>query len=363
MQVDSGGNVTDYEIFTSVIHSKRRFTYNEVQRILDENAASLSESDMPVISAMVSEMDGLRKILRAKRDRRGALDFDLPETKIRVDENGRVISIEAAPRNNATGIIEEFMILCNETIAQHFLSNEIPFVFRSHDKPNSDKLANLQAMITNLGVDLKTPAAKRVTAKSLQNLLTAAKETPAAYAVSSALLRSLPQANYTTYNPQHFGLASTAYCHFTSPIRRYADLQIHRIIKNLCDIDEERLAVICAQCSKTERVAEALERDVEELKKVQFMADKKGDSFSAIVSGMTSWGVYVLLENTADGLLPASNLLRHRFKFNKEYNMYERKRAKGEKSAKVLRHGTPITVRLTGADEDERRLHFVLEMP
>ncbi|MCL2225065.1 MAG: ribonuclease R [Defluviitaleaceae bacterium] len=372
MQVDRSGIVTDYEIFTSVINSKRRFTYNEVQGILDGG----NGDDFP----LVRDMDELRKILRKKRDRRGALDFDLPEAKIRVDENGRVVSIEPYPRNNATCIIEEFMILCNETIASHFLTEKIPFIYRTHEQPNTEKLAALQTMVENLGLELLQPKTRRTTAKSLQKLLETAKETPAAFAVSSALLRALPRANYTPDNPNHFGLASKSYCHFTSPIRRYADLQIHRIIKDYVlkvrgqgdnvPLQGVRgtespevlfLHTIAAQCSKTERTAEALERDVEELKKVQFMADKKGESFSAIVSGVTSWGVYVMLENTAEGLLPASNLQRHKFKFNKDYEVYEKKRERGQKTGKILRHGSPIAVRLTGTDEDERRLNFVMD--
>jgi len=348
MLVDTSGNVTEYEFFTSIINSKRRFTYTEVQNLLDTGENEL-----------INSMDELREILRKKRDKRGALDFDLPESKIRVDESGRVTSIEPYPRNNATGIIEEFMILCNETIASHFYAEKIPFVYRTHEQPSTEKLTGLQALITNLGPEL--PKTKRVTAKTLQDLLETAKNSPAAYAVSSALLRALPQANYTPDNPTHFGLASEAYCHFTSPIRRYADLQIHRIVKKIIEPCIENLHIVCAQCSRTERVAENLEREVEELKKVQFMSDKKGERFAAIVSGMTSRGLYVLLENTAEGLVPESNLLKHKFKYNKEYGVYEKKRERGQKSGKILRHGSPVTVRLTGTNEDECRLYFVLE--
>jgi ribonuclease R len=320
-------------------------------------------------------MDELRQILRKKRTRRGALDFDLPEAKIRVDENGRVTSIEPYPRNNATNIIEEFMILCNETIAAHFFAEKIPFVYRTHEQPNPDKLAALTDMVQGLGLALLPPKTRRTTAKSMQQLLESAKQTSAAYAVSSALLRALPQANYTPDNPTHFGLASKAYCHFTSPIRRYADLQIHRLIKLRGQGDDVplqgfgdgvpenfSLSAVCSQCSRTERVAENLERDVAELKKVQFMADKKDEIFSAIVSGLTPWGVYVMLENTVEGLVPTSNLLKHKFKFNKEAGVYEKKRERGEKSGKELQIGSPVTVRLTQADADERRLNFVLEV-
>jgi ribonuclease R len=346
MTVDANGNVTDYEITPSIIRSKKRFTYTEAQSILDDGDNEL-----------INSMDELREILREKRQKRGALDFDLPEAKIRVDENGRVISIEPYPRNNATGIIEEFMILCNETIATHFLSRKIPFVYRTHDAPSAEKMKGLQNLLLNHGLGRKklTP-----TSETLQRIIAAAKKSPASYAISTAILQTLPQAAYTSSSPMHFGLASDAYCHFTSPIRRYADLQIHRIIKEEASLSPEDLSAVCAQCSRTERVAENLEREVAELKKVQFMANKEGQAFDAIVSGLTSWGVYIMLNNTVEGMIPTANLLKHRYKFNKEQNLYETKRRKGEK-AKILLHGSPVRVRLVQANEEERKLTFVLQ--
>jgi ribonuclease R len=356
MTIDKTGKVTHYEISPSIIRSKKRFTYNEVQFLIDANE-----------NEMLLQMDELREILRAKREQRGALDFDLPESKIRVDENGRVISIEAYPRNNATGIIEEFMILCNETIATHFFTRKIPFVYRSHDAPSAEKFAAVQTLIANMGLLSKKAKPKRPTASNLQSLLSHAKETTAAYAISSALLRALPQAVYSPHDPSHFGLASDAYCHFTSPIRRYADLQIHRIIKfswlhpePFELFEKDFLPAVCAQCSRTERVAEALEREVAELKKVQFMADKEGQKFDAVVSGLTPWGAFVMLENTAEGLVPVANLTKHGYRYDKEICMYQAKRKKGEKQAKTLHHGSPIKVRLVNANEDERKLTFAL---
>lgn len=343
MTVNTHGNVTDYEIAPSVIHSRRRYTYTEVQEILDR-----------ADNTLLNSMNELREILRDKREKRGALDFDLPEAKIRADENGRVISIEPCQRNNATGIIEEFMILCNETVARHYLAKKIPFVYRTHEEPSAEKLAALAEQLA------KGKKIKRVNAAALQALLEAAKDTSAAYTTSAAILRALPQAAYTHTNPTHFGLASEAYCHFTSPIRRYADLQVHRIIKEDLRESPEALAKVCTQCSRTERVAETLEREVTELKKVQFMSDKEGQTFDAIVSGLTSWGIFVMLKNTAEGLIPAANLIRHRYKFNKEQNLYEAKRRKGEKTARQLRPGATVKVRLIRADEDERRLIFNL---
>jgi ribonuclease R len=221
-------------------------------------------------------------------------------------------------------------------------------------------------MVQNLGVfGRNAPKLERASGIILQKFLDAAKETTAAYAISTAVLQSLPQANYTPDNPTHFGLASQAYCHFTSPIRRYADLQIHRIIKNSAPEALEKfreiLPEVCAQCSRTERAAEALEREVAEMKKVQFMADQEGKTFEAIISGIVPWGAFVMLENTAEGLIPTANLTRHRYKYNKEATCYEKaKRARGDKFPATLQHGSPVTVRLVQANQDERKLTFAL---
>ena len=323
MTVDENGDVTDYEIAKSVIHSKKRMTYQEVQDALDIGEDKL-----------LNQMNDLREILCNKRENRGALDFDIPEAKIRVDEAGRVISIEPYPRNHATQIIEEFMILCNETIASHFLKLNIAIPFRTHEAPSREKLATL-------GVTGTT---------ALRNMLNAARNTPQGYAVSQLILRAMPQAHYTTDNPTHFGLASKAYCHFTSPIRRYADLQVHRCL----EMPSENLSEICTQASHTERAAEALEREVAELKKVQFMADKVRQTFDAVVSGLVPWGLYVMLPNTVEGLIPEANLSRHGYRFNKQRDIYE------SRKNPHLRRGSAIKVRLADANEDERKLTFVL---
>jgi len=389
MTVNKNGDVESYEIVKSVIRSKRQWTYQEVQVLLDSEPP-----DESVDSAQwrfFQEMDTLREILRIKRERRGALDFDLPESKIRVDAAGWPISVEAYPRTRATAIIEEFMILCNETIAAHFLEQKAPFVYRAHEPPGAEKIAGLRLLAKTMGLGSPITGAS-----SLQRLLDAARETPSALAVSTAVLHALPQAHYSPDNPSHFGLASDAYCHFTSPIRRYADLQIHRIVNELFAMhsdaplpklihstaesvvsksvtaDSTRFAIIlpavCAQCSKTERVAEALEREVADLKKVQFMTNKEGQTFDVIVSGLTSWGIYVMLSNTVEGLIPIADLKRHGYSFDKERDIYERKPMKkrdvraASKTApvKTLRHGTPLKARLVRADEEERRLTFAL---
>ena len=350
MTVDSGGNVLEYEIAETVINSKKRLTYNEVQDALGSDG-------------MLREMDILRETLRHKRESKGSLDFDLPEAKIRVDENGKPISIEPHVRTQATGIIEEFMILCNETVAAHFLALEAPFVFRTHEAPGAEKIARLRAFTKQFGFktpgDLDSPIA-------MQRLLNASSNSAFAQSIASAVLHSLPQARYTPDNPVHYGLASDAYCHFTSPIRRYADLQVHRIIKawikkSSLEHFSSMLPAVCAACSTTERIAEALEREVEQMKKVEFMSAQTGQNFEATISGVTAWGVYVMLPNTIEGMIPFDNLRNNRFAFDKDKSIYVRDKAKGRKShgkGVSLRHGDKLTVRLTSANEDERKLVF-----
>jgi ribonuclease R len=362
MTVNSQGHVTDYEILKSVINSKKRWTYNEVQNILDGEEI---ESDWRKI---FTEMNNLREILRKKREAKGALDFNLPEAKIRVDETGKPISVELYPRNNATGIIEEFMILCNETVAAHFLAREIPFVYRTHEAPGADKLAKLSDITQHLGYTIPKSANSPV---ALQRLLEKTANTSAAQAIATAVLHSLPQARYTPNDPTHYGLASQAYCHFTSPIRRYADLQIHRIIKAWLSSESlnrfnEILPAVCAQCSQTERAAEALEREVEQLKKVQFMASQTEDIFSATVSGVTPRGVYVMLANTIEGIIPFETLRGNKFVFDKEKFLYIRKGQKKSKNKQadiILRHGDKINVRFVQALEDERKIIFAPANP
>ena len=397
MTVDSSGHVVEYDIAETVINSKRRWTYNEVQEVLDSDMDDSSRhceplrfcfakvgADKPLGEAiqesqfsellrenrhyndMFIQMDALRETLRQKRETKGALDFDLPEAKIRVDVNGKPVSIEPHVRTRATGIIEEFMILCNETIAAHFLALEAPFVYRTHEPPGVDKAAKLGAFTKQFG--FKTPA-NLSSPVALQRLLNATADSAFAQSIASVVLHSLPQARYTPDNPAHYGLASDAYCHFTSPIRRYADLQVHRIVKAWLHSSQLSnfvpiLPAVCAACSSTERIAEALEREVEQMKKVEFMATQTGQNFEAAVSGVTAWGVYVMLPNTVEGIIPFDNLRNNRFAFDKEKSIYVRETAKrkGQKKSPgkevSLRHGDKLTVRLVAADEDERKLTF-----
>ena len=376
MTVDNQGTVINYEITPSVIQSKRRFTYEEVQEILDtdtnlrksrrqlsEKSVALSRLSRCVVdddfresyepeNQLFANMDNLREILSQKRKKRGALDFDLPEAKIRVDENGKPISVEPYNRNRATAIIEEFMILCNETIASHAIRTELPIIYRTHEPPSQEKLARLQGVAQGFGFHLQGS-----NINAIQQLLESTKTSPAYYSIAMATLTSLPQAYYTPDSPKHFGLASENYCHFTSPIRRYADLSVHRMLKNeTCDIAQNTsLHGVAAQCSRTEREAEALEREVAQLKKVQFMTKDIGKAFVGNISGITPWGLYVALDNTIEGLIPYKLLKAHGYAHNKDKNRYEAKKGRD-----ALSMGQKMHVQLLAADVEERRLIFTL---
>jgi len=240
------------------------------------------------------------------------------------------------------------MILCNETVAAHCQNNNIPQIYRTHDAPSQEKLANLSTIVKSLGLSLPV----HVGPTAIQRILEQCEDTPAYYMVAMAALTSLPQAIYSPNNPQHYGLASEAYCHFTSPIRRYSDLQAHRVIKGQCSGAD--LQYISTQCSSTERNAESLEREVVQLKKVQFMQDKLGRQYEAKVSGVTPWGVYALIDGTVEGLVPKRHLKHSGFAYNKEKNHYISKRNP------VISMGASILVELISANEDERKLCFHL---
>jgi len=365
MNVDKQGNVTDYQIKESIINSKRKWTYDEVQALIGgtfENNDKLHDvHDINEWASFFQDMDELRAILWNKREKRGALDFNLPETKISVDENGKVVDIKAYERNQATNLIEEFMILTNETIAAHYMDAKIPFVYRTHEAPTPEKIASLSDITQGFGFTVPKNASKPA---ALQKLLEVTKNTDAEFAIANAVLHALPQAHYTMDDPQHYGLASEAYCHFTSPIRRYPDLQIHRIIKaNLRNGTKENkhfsqiLPDVCTHCSRSERTAEQLERDVTQLKKVQFMMDHEGTKYEAQVSGVTSWGVFVVVNKVIEGLVPIEDLRAHRYTFNADKLCYENKKFK---NMPTLSHGVPVVVTLTKANIDERKLTFAL---
>ena len=357
MEIDGEGRVVAHEIVPSVIHSARRLSYDEVNEIITKNVAP--EDFSAELLDMLHGLTELSRVLRAKRERRNAISFDLSECKITLDENGKAIDVQVRARNEATGLIEECMLVCNETVAEAFFWLEQPFVFRTHEAPDEERLDNLALVAAQFGHRLR---GKREGSRALQMLLEAVKDKSEGILLTRLALRSMKQARYTPENTGHFGLAAKYYCHFTSPIRRYPDLLIHRIIKAhlggghaAMPAWKAVLPEICVQCSMTERRAESAERDADALKKAEYMAGKIGEVFGGIVSGVTSWGVFVELPNTVEGMIPVAELPDDTYDFDEALM-----RLIGQRTGRVFAIGDAVTVEVMRADTISRRVEFAL---
>ena len=317
MEIDSSGQVVNHDISKSVIHSCARLVYDDVSDILEYNDPQQCARHGEILDE-IRMMGQLAEILRRNRKEQGSLDFDLEEAVIEVDEFETPTRIEVEPRRTANRLIEEFMLIANETVAEHFFWLEAPFVYRVHEKPDVEKLADLKNYLANFRINLKG-SPENIHPKNLSTIIEELAGQPYEAIVSRVILRTMKKAFYSPACDGHFGLAFKYYCHFTSPIRRYPDLMIHRIIKAYLDgrMSPERLAKYAAdvqaasvQSSQTERHAQELEREVEKLKKAQYMVNHIGDEFDGIVSGATDFGVYVELPNTIEGMAFARDLKR-----------------------------------------------------
>jgi ribonuclease R len=347
MTIDESGAVLAHTITPSVIRSVKKWTYQRVWELLGGDAPSPIESEMlPTLRLM----DELRRILQHKRTERGAVFIESAEAKIRLDDEGRVVSIEAAPHNEATESIEEFMIVCNETVAEHFTRPGVPFVYRSHEPPEPEKLKQLDAFVREFGYVLRGKNGSR---EAFTMLLGQAEGRPEAPVISMAVLRCQQRARYSPSLPSHYGLASECYCHFTSPIRRYADLTVHRIIHAYLREPSgtaryaRLIPDVADNCSGTERAAESLEREVEQLKKTQYMRGREGEKYEGVITGAANGGLYVTLPNTIEGFIPKDETRR-------------RERARGRSRAKAaeLKLGDTVKVRVARVDEEENRVYF-----
>ena len=325
MTVSPKGEITDHRFAMTVIHSNHKMTYSDVNGIITDHDETLigRYSD---VSDMLIRMHELALILRSRRRGRGSIDFDLPETKIELDNEGHPIAVYPYERNNATKLIEEFMIAANETVAEHFYWLQTPFVYRIHEKPDIDKVRKLETFIRNFGYGIRVKD-DEVHPKELQKLLERIEDTPEEALISRLTLRSMQRANYSTQCSGHYGLALRYYCHFTSPIRRYPDLQIHRIIKEyLCgSLNDKRmehynsiLEEVCRHSSTMERRADDAEREADKLKKAEYMQDHIGEVFEGVISGVTNWGLYVELPNTVEGLVHISKIEGDYFYYNED---------------------------------------------
>ena len=362
MTINEKGAVIDHRLSETVVHIDERMSYTSVKKILEEEDA-LEIVRYREFVPMFKLMAELSKILREKRTQRGSIDFDFPETKMILDENGKPVEIKPYDRNVATKIIEDFMLLANETVAEDYFWQEIPFVYRTHEAPDEDKIKKLVTFIHNFGHSMHI-SNREVRPKEIQKLLAKVEGTAEDALISRLALRSMKQAKYTPENTGHFGLAASYYCHFTSPIRRYPDLQIHRIIKeNLRGrMNEERrehydkiLTEVAKKSSQRERLAEEAERETVKLKKVEYLSARIGEEFEGVISSITKWGIYVELPNTIEGLIHVTNLYDDHYNYIEDsYEMV------GEHTGKTYKLGQTVMVRVTGTSKVERTIDFEL---
>lgn len=361
MQIDEKGRVTSHEIAETVIRVDRRMSYTSVNRILEDGDPELMqeyEEFLPMFYAMKELAD----ILRSRRDKRGSVDFDFPESKIILDEKGFPVEIKPYERLSANKLIEDFMLIANETVAETFFWQEIPFVYRTHEAPDPEKINKLSILISNFGYYFKA-ASENLHPKEFQKLLAKIAGSPEEAMISRLTLRSMKQARYTTVCSGHFGLSTQYYCHFTSPIRRYPDLQIHRIIKEHLHggLNEKRsahyeriLPQVSEECSKLERRADEAEREVEKLKKVQYMSKRIGECYEGIVSGIQTWGMYVELPNTVEGLIHVSNLTDDYYYYDEEkYAMI------GKESGRSYTLGQKVRIMVKDTDRIMKTIDFL----
>ncbi|MBQ4473803.1 MAG: ribonuclease R [Lachnospiraceae bacterium] len=362
MDVDARGNVVSHRICESLIRVDRRMSYTSVQKILDGDEAEQREYEE--LLPLFFRMQDLALVLEARRGERGAIGFDFPESEIVLNSQGEPVSIDAYRRTQAHLLIEDFMLLANETVAEEYYWMEAPFVYRSHETPDMGKMKQLASFLGSFGYTLHV-GGDEVHPKELQALLERMEGKPEEGLLNRMILRSLKKARYTTENLGHFGLSTRYYCHFTSPIRRYPDLQIHRIIKeNLRGgLSEERqehyreiLPAVAVHASAMERRADEAEREVIKLKQVEYMQKRLGEHFAGVISGVSNRGLFVELPNTVEGMIPVELLSGDYFLCDAEGC-----RMVGERTGIVYAIGQRVEVSVLSVNKIERTITFALE--
>jgi ribonuclease R len=363
MEVDRRGNVVRYEIHDGVINSDARMTYTEVNAILtDHDPAAIGK--FRDLVPMFETMHELFRILNERRHRRGSIDFDLKETEVVLDDEGMVEAIVAAERNVAHRIIEEFMLLANETVAQHLDDNDVPSLYRIHEEPDPLKVEEFEAFISSLGYTLAAPP-NALRPRHFQKLVERIHGTPEEKPIAFLMLRTMQKARYDAVNAGHFGLAATSYTHFTSPIRRYPDLVVHRVLREARHglMSEERrqeliedLPEMGRHTSDRERRADEAERELLQWKKVRFMADKVGDEFEGFITGVTAFGLFIeLIEHFVEGLVHISTMADDYYRFLEKSHVL-----RGENTHKTYRLGDKVKVQVLAVDLDRRQIDLGL---
>lgn len=363
MEINEKGEVVSHEVFPSVINSKERMTYTDVNKILVDEDEELREKYDEFVP-MFEQMEKLAAILRGKRSGRGAIDFDFKEAQVLVDEEGKAKDVVIRERSVGERLIEEFMLAANETIAEHFHWMDVPFIHRIHEDPDEGKLESFFEFLSGLGIPVKGKA-NEVHPQALQKVLESVKEEPEEMIISRLMLRSMKQAKYAPESVGHFGLATQFYTHFTSPIRRYPDFIVHRLIRTyLFEKDmtkktisrwRDSLPEIAKHTSDMERRAVDAERETDDLKKAEYMQDKVGEEFTGLISSVTNFGMFIELENTVEGLVHVSYLIDDYYHYNEQAQALI-----GEHTAKVYRVGDEVKVRVTQVNLEERAVDFEL---
>ncbi|QHW37797.1 ribonuclease R [Staphylococcus ursi] len=367
MEIDAQGQVVKHEIFESVIHSNARMTYDAVNRIMTDKDAA-TRAQYPEIVPMLDLAQTLSQQLIAMRKKRGEIDFDIKEAKVIVNEEGIPKEVVTRERGEGERLIESFMLIANETVAEHFNKMEVPFIYRIHEQPKSERLRQFFDFITNFGIMVKGTG-EDIHPSTLQNINEEIAGRPEDMVISTMMLRSMQQARYDADNLGHFGLAADYYTHFTSPIRRYPDLIVHRLVRKYLiekSMDgramhewEDKLPQIAEHTSNRERRAIDAERDTDELKKAEFMIQHIGDEFEGVISSVANFGMFVELPNTIEGMVNMQNMSDDYYHFD------ERQMALiGERKAKVYRIGDVVKVKVIHVDVDERQIDFqIVGMP
>lgn len=364
MEIDANGKVVKYDIFPTVIHVYRRLTYNLVNRILVAKEKLATEDNQDILP-LLNNLKAVYKILHKRRQMRGSIDFDLPEVKVKLNAKGQVVGLVKREHGLGESIIEECMLVANETVAQHMAKKELPFIYRVHEEPVEDKMSALNELLANFNLHLNRNNEGQIEPRAIQQVLKSVMGKPEEKIISAVALRSMQQAKYKAENLGHFGLAAKYYTHFTSPIRRYPDLIVHRLLKEQLNgkMTENRqqklksqLPEIAMHTSKRERIATEAERETTLIKEIEYMARFLGDEFEGIISGVTAFGIFVELDNGVEGLVHVSTMVNDYYEYmEKEYALV------GEMTNFRYRLGDKVTVILTRASVKERSIDFILK--
>ena len=373
MEIDEKGRVLNHKIYESVINSKRRCTYDEIFEVISsiektaEDESGEVEKDVldftPFEVDRIREMLDLTKVLIRARDKRGSIDFDNPEAEIKLDSFGVPTAVFPRNRNIAHQLIEEFMLKANETVAEQFFWLNTPFVYRNHPKPNAEKMAEIKEFIGGLGIELRGDLTD-VKPYMIRDTLNEIKNTKYQFIVSKAMLKSMEKAVYESHCSGHFGLALERYCHFTSPIRRYPDLMVHRIIRMFIEegiekVFDREVKKTCEGISKwsseVERDTLELEREVDKMKIAQFMENNIGKQYDGIVSGVTSYGIHIEIEKCIEGMVRLSDLRGDFYVLDREKH-----RVVGNNTGKVISLGDKVKIEVLNASKESKEIDFML---